>query len=152
MPIVSYSEILASAERAGYAVGCFDAVDSITMEAYLETAQRLRSPIILALSQAHLNYVNGEALVRSMLAKAAESPVPACVMMDHCRTVEDGKRAVEWGVNAVCWIFLTPYDEHLQAMAAFVSTATSAGCASRQLGRHGTAGRRRRDPLPPARK
>ncbi|MGI6151391.1 MAG: class II fructose-bisphosphate aldolase [Christensenellales bacterium] len=140
MPIVSYSEILASAERAGYAVGCFDAVDSITMEAYLETAQRLRSPIILALSQAHLNYVNGEALVRSMLAKAAESPVPVCVMMDHCRTVEDGKRAVEWGVNAVLLdLSDAPYDEHLQAMAAFVQYCHQRGvCVEGELGRHGT--------------
>lgn len=140
MPIASYSGILASAGQDGYAVGCFDAVDSITIEAYLETAEKLRSPIILALSQAHLKYVNGEALVRSMLAQAAESPVPVSVMMDHCRTAEDGKKAVEWGVNAVLLDMSdAPYDEHLEAMIGFSKYCHERGvCVEGELGRHGS--------------
>ncbi|MGI6193146.1 MAG: class II fructose-bisphosphate aldolase [Christensenellales bacterium] len=140
MPVVSYSEILASAERAGYAVGCFDAVDSITLEAYLDTAQRLRSPVILALSQAHLRYVDGEALVRSMLERAKESPVPVSVMMDHCRTAEEGKKAVEWGVNAVLLDMSdAPYDEHVKTMTAFAAYCHDRGvCVEGELGRHGS--------------
>jgi len=140
MPAVSYAEILATAERAGYAVGCFDAVDSVTIDAYLETAERLKSPIVLALSQAHLKYVNGESLIRAMLARAEESHVPVCVMMDHCRTAEEGKQAVEWGVHAVLLDMSdAPYDEHVKAMAEFVQHCHGRGVAVEgELGRHGT--------------
>jgi len=140
MPIISYSEILAAAERNSYAVGCFDAVDSITIDAYLETAERLRSPIILALSQAHLKYVDGERMVKTMLELAAKSSIPACVMLDHCRKVEDGKKAVEWGINAILLdLSDIPYDEHLSAMISFSEYCHERGvCVEGELGRHGS--------------
>ncbi len=75
--LVSTKEMLQRARREGYAVPTPNFFDFRSASAYLEVAEALNKPLILAFAQAHMDQLGLEdaAMIGRYLAKKASVPV-----------------------------------------------------------------------------
>src|SRR5581483_11112593 len=71
MPLVSFSDLMASAERGGYAVGYFESWNLESLLAVADAAEAQRSPVILGFSGIYLPHTN----------RAARDPLAAYAAM-----------------------------------------------------------------------
>ena len=140
MAIASYRQMLEQARLEGYAVGCFDAVDYLTARTYIDVAERLRAPIMLALSQVHLKCCDPRRLTEDMIRMAREASVPVCLQFDHGTDEELIRQSIDWGMNAVLYdLSSLPLDEHIRRMKPLVEYCHERGVAVEgELGCHGS--------------
>ena len=130
MAIASYRQMLEQARLEGYAVGCFDAVDYLTARTYIDVAERLRAPIMLALSQVHLKCCDPRRLTEDMVRMAREASVPVCLQFDHGTDEELIRQSIDWGMNAVLYdLSSLPLDEHIRRMKPLVEYCHERGVA-----------------------
>ncbi|MEW5956041.1 MAG: class II fructose-bisphosphate aldolase [Candidatus Micrarchaeota archaeon] len=97
MALVSLSLLLRDAEKRGYAVGAFNAFNLETIQAVVRGAERVRSPVILQLAEHDLEYGGFRELSLLALDSAKRASVPACVHLDHAKSLSAIKQAVAAG-------------------------------------------------------
>ena len=122
-------DLLSSALRGGYCVGYFEAWDQYSLEACLEAAETTRSPSILGFGAA----VTGQAWLDrwgvselAVLARrlAEMSTVPTAVLFNEARTLDQIRRGLDSGCNAVMLDSShLPYEENLCATREVVALA-----------------------------
>jgi len=127
--LVTSKEMLERARRDHYAVPSVDFVDADTLKWYLETAESLRKPIILALCQGHLNRLidleEGAALAKYYGEKAS---VPVVLHLDHGEDIETVQRAVELGFTSVMLdASMDPFEENVEKTKHVVALARAKG-------------------------
>lgn len=111
-------EMLKKAQAGGYAVGAFNTVNLETTRAILEAAQKMRSPVVVQITEKTLDYAGGRAifgLVRTV-AESYMPEVPVAIHLDHGKSFEVVSRAVEIGFTSVM------YDGSRHAYADNLST------------------------------
>jgi fructose-bisphosphate aldolase, class II len=99
--LTTLERILADARAHHYAVPAFDCVEDVMVRAILETAESLRSPVILMglppdLTGRGMLYLAG--LVRAV---ADQHPVPVTLHLDHTDDLEWVRRAIDLGFTSV---------------------------------------------------
>lgn len=94
------SEVLGE-PGSGTAVGAFTAYDLEAGVAVLAAAATCGRPVILLVSRTSFDGPTGLALVRGLLASAADAPVRACVQLDHVSDLALIDRAAKLGCGAV---------------------------------------------------
>jgi len=99
--IISKSEILLDAQSNGYAVPAFNIHNLETMKTVLETAQELRSPVMIAVTPSTVNYIGQEFLIGMMDAAKKSYDIPICFHLDHHENVEDIKTLIQMGIPSV---------------------------------------------------
>jgi fructose/tagatose bisphosphate aldolase len=62
MALKTYEEILNDARNNKYAVPCFNVVNIETLSACIESAEKLKAPLIIAIAQVHLPFIDMEKL------------------------------------------------------------------------------------------
>ena len=90
MSLVSFEQLMADAERSGYAVGYFESWSMDSLLAVADAAEALRSPVILGFSGIHLP--DSRRVVMDRLSPYAafglevcrEISVPACLLLNEC--------------------------------------------------------------------
>jgi len=103
MPLVSFPELMADAERGEYAVGYFESWNHDSLLAVADAAAATRSPVILGFSGIYL--VSPERLVREPLSTYAAMgldvcrslSVPACLLFNECPDLERVFEALDLG-------------------------------------------------------
>ena len=83
MALYNMKEILADAQKRGYGVGFFNAVNLEMIRAYIEAAEELDSPIIIGTAEALLPIAPFEWIVPAMLEAARRAKAPVAVHLDH---------------------------------------------------------------------
>jgi fructose-bisphosphate aldolase, class II len=130
MSLVSAREILQKARREGYAVGQFNINNLEWTKAILETAQELRSPVILGCSAGAGKYMGGFKTVASMVRAMVESlkiDVPVCLHLDH-GTFEQAIECMNAGFSSVMFDGSHyPIDENIQKTKEIVALAHARG-------------------------
>lgn len=101
MPLTSMSEILQDAVRRDYAVGAFNVVNLEFLEAILETAEALRSPVILSIAEVHFSYVPLNDICPLIRDKAARLKVPVALHLDHGMSSTSFLQAIRNGFTSV---------------------------------------------------
>jgi len=104
MALVSMSEMLRTAKAGGYAVGQFNLYGLHWIQAALQAAEELRSPVILAASERIVDYLGGYRTIAVMAQeqiKEMSITVPVALHLDHGTSVESCKRAVDAGFTSV---------------------------------------------------
>lgn len=101
MPIVNTSELLAQAEKDGYAVGSFSVANLEMIQGVLKAAEELRSPTILQIAQVRLEHSPLHIIGPAMVAAAEKAKVPVAVHFDHGLTLEKIREALELGFTSV---------------------------------------------------
>jgi ketose-bisphosphate aldolase len=99
--LVSTKEMLQRARREGYAVPAPNFFDFRSASAYLEVAEALNKPLILAFAQAHMDQLGLEdaAMIGRYLAKKAS--VPVALHLDHATDETIIKQAIDLGFTSV---------------------------------------------------
>ncbi|PGM59292.1 tagatose-bisphosphate aldolase subunit GatY [Bacillus sp. AFS053548] len=135
--ITSRSTILLEAQSNGYAVPAFNIHNLETMKTVLETAQELRSPVLIAATPSTVSYMGEEFLISMMEAAKKRYDIPVCFHLDHHEKVGDIKALIDSGIHSVM-IDASHHDfeENIRIVREVVDYASSFGVAvEAELGR-----------------
>lgn len=128
--LVSAKEMLDKAYRENYAVGQFNINNLEWTRAILETAEELKSPVILGVSEGAARYMVGFKTVVKMVEGMVEElniTVPVAIHLDH-GTYEGAKKAIEAGFTSVMFDGSSyPIDENVEKTKEIVEIAHSKG-------------------------
>ncbi len=103
MSLVSAKDMLEKALKEGYAVGQFNINNLEWTKAILLTAEELRSPVILGVSEGAAEYMTGFKTVSAMVNAMIDGlniTVPVALHIDH-GTYEGAKKAIEAGFSSI---------------------------------------------------
>ncbi len=102
MPLIPMVQCLEEAEKGGYGVPAFNVNNMEQIQAIMQAAREVRSPVILQASRGALQYTNGVYLKHLVQAAIEENPdIPVVLHLDHGNSLESCKRAIELGFTSV---------------------------------------------------
>ncbi|QHZ45011.1 MULTISPECIES: class II fructose-1,6-bisphosphate aldolase [Bacillus] len=104
MAFVSMKNLLREAKKQHYAIGQFNINGLQWTKAILQAAEEERSPVIAAASDRLIDYLGGFKTVAAMvdaLVKEMSITVPVVLHLDHGRSPERCKKAIDAGFSSV---------------------------------------------------
>lgn len=101
MAIVDAKEMLIKATEEKYAVGAFNVTNLIQMEAVVDTAVKMRAPLIIQTSVAPSQFLRPDVLGNIYRTLAESAPIPICLHLDHCTTVDYCKTCADAGYTNI---------------------------------------------------
>lgn len=99
--LVSMKEMLLDADKKGYAVGCFNAIDLTMTRGVIEAAEAENAPVILCHAEVHFKYTPLAKLAPILVEEAKSAKVPVAVLLDHGKDFNAIVQAMRLGFNAV---------------------------------------------------
>ena len=99
--LVNLNNVLKKAQKEHYAVGLFNAPDTVMLEATISAAEELNSPIIIGTAEVLLPYGDLKLIAPGMIAAAKRAKVPVVVHFDHGLTFERCIEALKLGFSSV---------------------------------------------------
>ncbi|MBQ7153907.1 MAG: class II fructose-bisphosphate aldolase [Clostridia bacterium] len=126
--LVTLNDVLRRAQKEKYAVGLFNTTDTDMLQAAIEAAEEMRSPIIIGTAEVLLPYGELQLIAPSVLAAAKRASVPVVVHYDHGLTFERCMEALKLGFSSIMFDgSVHPYEENIRATAEMVRIAHSLG-------------------------
>jgi ketose-bisphosphate aldolase len=101
MPVAALNEILDPAFDQRYGVVAMNIVDDLTLDAVLEAAVALESPLIIQTSLKTVKSIGAVVLEKMFRARAETIPVPVALHLDHCPEREWVSICLAAGWNSV---------------------------------------------------
>ena len=101
MPVVPAREILDHAFAERYGVAAINVVDDLSLDAVLEAATELESPLIVQTSLKTVKAIGAKALYSMWRVRADDVPVPVTLHLDHCPDREWISTCLRTGWNSV---------------------------------------------------
>ncbi len=101
MPLVSTKEMFEKAYKGGYAIGAFNVNNMEIVQAIVEAANELKSPVILQASKGARNYAHPVYLRKLVEAAVETSDIPIALHLDHGDTFELCKECIDAGFTSV---------------------------------------------------
>ncbi len=101
MKLVTSAKIMKKASKEGYAIGAFNFTNMEQLEAILEAANELNSPVIVETSTSAIKYAGINVVVSMVKSLAKKYSIPVCLHLDHGKTFEDCKNAIDAGYKSV---------------------------------------------------
>ena len=130
MALVSAKEMLEKARAGHYAVGAFNFNNLEWTKSILQTAEELRSPVILAVSEGAGKYMTGFKTVVGMVNGMLEElniTVPVALLLDH-GTYEGCKKCIRAGFSSIMFDGSSlPFEENVAKTKELVATAHTLG-------------------------
>lgn len=99
--LVSLKEIMAYAKENNCAVGAFNCPNLESVQAIIEAAEELESPVILNYAEVHEPLVTIDEIGPIMLQYAKAAAVPVCVHLDHGQSEEICMKAIQLGFTSI---------------------------------------------------
>ncbi len=99
--LVSLKEILAIAEKGGFAVPAFNVYNMETVRGVIYAAESLRSPVIIQCYSRLFTNDDIEFLAPVIKSAAENASVPVCFHLDHGAGYYEVTRAVKYGCSGV---------------------------------------------------
>ena len=103
MGLLNLKDVLVHAYHNKYAVGSFNVINMEFLEAIVEAAERMNSPVILSIAEVHFQYVNIENITPAIREVARRANVPVVVHLDHGTSFEAIIRALRAGFTSVMY-------------------------------------------------
>ena len=100
MKILSTKEMLNRAQKEGYAVPAFNIHNLETLQVVVDTANELKSPVILAGTPSTLVYAGGDYIVSMAEVASKKYDIPIAIHLDHYEDVEDIKHYIDLGFKS----------------------------------------------------
>jgi len=101
MPLVSTTEMFKKAYEGGYAVGAFNVNNMEIVQAIVEAANELKSPVILQVSKGARDYAKPVYLTKLVEAAVLDSNIPIALHLDHGDSFETCKACIDSGFTSV---------------------------------------------------
>ncbi|HQD71345.1 MAG TPA: class II fructose-1,6-bisphosphate aldolase [Limnochordia bacterium] len=99
--LVSGKELFQDAKRRKYAVGAFNINNMEIMQAIVEVAEELNSPVFIQASQGGIKYAGLEYIAGMAKIAAAKAKVPVALNIDHGTDFNQVVRCIRHGFSAV---------------------------------------------------
>ena len=130
MALVSAKEMLQKAKAGHYAVGQFNINNLEWTKAILLTAEELKSPVILGVSEGAGKYMCGYKTIVGMVNGMLEElniTVPVALHLDH-GSYEGAKKCIEAGFSSIMFDGSSlPFDENVEKTKELVATCNELG-------------------------
>ncbi len=128
--LVNLNDVLKKAQKEKYAVGLFNTTDSDMLQAAIEVAEELNSPIIIGTAEVLLPYGELQLIAPSIIAKAKAAKVPVVVHYDHGLTFERCIEALKLGFSSIMFDGSTKdYQTNLKETQEIVKIARAFGAS-----------------------
>lgn len=101
MDVISTKAMLLDAKQNKYAVPAFNIHNLETLQAVLEGAWQMRSPVIIATTPGTVNYAGMDYLVAMTQAGANRYNIPIALHLDHCSDPDFLKECIHAGYKSV---------------------------------------------------
>lgn len=122
--LVNLNDVLKNAQKEGYAVGLFNTTDTDMLQAAIEAAEEMRSPIIIGTAEVLLPYGELSLIAPSIINAAKNASVPVVVHYDHGLTYERCIEALKLGFSSIMFdASLLDYNENLERTREIVRIA-----------------------------
>lgn len=101
--LVNLNDVLKPAMEGKYAVGLFNTIDTDMLQAAIDAAEEMRSPIIIGTAEVLLPSGELQLIAPSVIAQAKRASVPVVVHFDHGLTFERCMEALQLGFTSVMY-------------------------------------------------
>jgi fructose-bisphosphate aldolase, class II len=101
MAIVSTKQILQKARNGGYAVGAFNVYNMETIQAVVSAANARESPVILAVTEASIEYAGVDYIVALARTAVNDANVPVSLHLDHGKNLNTIRACIKAGFTSV---------------------------------------------------
>lgn len=126
--LVNMNEILLPAQEGRYGVGFFNAVNVEMARAIIETAEELRSPVMVGTAEVLLPAMPLQRVAEYLLPMARKASVPVCVHYDHGLTFEKCMGALRLGFTSIMYDCSTAdYERNAEQVAEMARIAHAMG-------------------------
>ena len=126
--LVNLNDILKKAQKEHYAVGLFNTTDTDMLEAAIEAAEELSSPIVIGTAEILLPYGELKLIAPSIIECAKRAKVPVAVHYDHGLTFDRCMEALRLGFSSIMFDgSVKSYEENLKETREIVKIAHSFG-------------------------
>ncbi|KDM91679.1 tagatose bisphosphate family class II aldolase [Photobacterium galatheae] len=121
MYLISSHEMLKDAQRNGYAVPAFNIHNLETVQVVVETAAKLRSPVILAGTPGTYKHAGVEYLISICQSAAKKHRLPLVMHLDHHEDNTDIRNKIEAGIrSAMIDASHYPFEENIARVKTVV--------------------------------
>jgi fructose-bisphosphate aldolase class II len=103
MSLVTNKELLDRATAGGYAVVAFNTNNLEYVQAVVQAALELRSPVILSAAKVEVDYMGGQVFVAMVKAMVEGLPIPVSIHLDHGPSLEEVARCLRYGFTSVMY-------------------------------------------------
>jgi len=128
MAVVNLKEILKDAEEKKYAVGCFNVINYDSVKGILLAAEKMRSPIILGVSEVQLKDVDFESIMNILKFECKKVDVPVTIHLDHGLHRDIIDQAISLGCSSIMYDGSTlPLEENIRETQKIIKLARLKG-------------------------
>lgn len=126
--LANLNDVLKKAQSEKYAVGLFNTTDTDMLQAVIEAAEELNSPVILGTAEVLLPYGELKLIAPSVIDAAKRASVPVVVHYDHGLTFDRCLEALKLGFSSVMYDgSAKPYEQNLAETREIVKIAHAVG-------------------------
>ena len=126
--LVSLQEILAIAEKGGFAVPAMNVYNMETVMGVIAAAEESRAPIIIQSYSRLFTNEEGYYIAPIILAAAKKATVPVCFHLDHGAGIPEVTRAMRYGATGIMIDKSTlPMEENIAITKSVVDTCAAIG-------------------------
>ena len=126
--LVNPLEYLKEARASGWAVGGFNVYNLESARAVIAAATNLQAPVMVQTSEGAVNHAGFGNIASIVRRLAEEAPVPVALHMDHGKSIEVARDAVEAGYTSVMIdTSRLPLEENIAATREIVEYAHGGG-------------------------
>ncbi len=139
MPLASLIKMYEKAVKESYAIPQFNVNNLEFIQAALEVAEELKTPVILAASTSAIKYAGIEYMMAMVKAGSAKMTAPVAIHLDHGAKIEDAKMCIDAGFTSVMIdASKESLAENIRITKEVVGMAKAKGvCVEAELGRLG---------------
>ena len=139
--LVNMKELLAVADKNGFAVPAFNIGSEAILTGVVASANEKNAPVILAIHPTELEFL-GDSFISTCIQEAQKSKVPMVIHLDHGGKFEEILRAIRCGFTSVMIdASHLPYDENIAITKKVVEVAHPLNVSvEAELGTIGTTG------------
>jgi len=101
MPIVTTGQMLRDAQKGGYAVGAFNTDNMEILQAVIEAAVKLHSPVILQANPVIVEYAGLDYFFAMAKTAAKSADVPVAIHLDHGNSFDLAMKALRTGYTSI---------------------------------------------------
>lgn len=124
MFIVSTKQMILDAQKGKYAIPAFNIHNLETIQVVVETANEMKSPVILAATPGTINFAKKDYLLSIIATAANNSEVPIAFHLDHHKDFNMIKEAIDLGCKSVMIDASDlPYEENIKKVKEVVKYA-----------------------------
>lgn len=137
MFIVSTKEMLLDAKKRKYAIPAFNIHNLETVQVVVETANELKSPVILAVTPSTMKYAGMDYLLALGNVAASRYRIPIALHLDHFQELDFIKKCIDLGYKSVMIdASHDPFEENIRKTKDIVEYAHKRGVTvEAELGR-----------------